>query len=322
MRPLFRFPQTAKLIAAFIVAAFTLSAQTPFVSSFTPARVRNDFSGWVGTMFTVSQPITVTALGRICAAGNSGTHAVEIYQAGAGALVAASVSMNGCAPGQFVYVNIPPGLPLAVGTPYYLATQETAGGDRWYDYGGSAIQVSTGMVTGSVYQYAGQTAWNPVGVPNTAYGPPNFQYTPTQPSPAPAPTPSPVAGPPGTSNGGSTSPAPGDGLIQSSSGTAYDPTVIPTHDTIHANENFCASSNGTSAYTCSLPQKALQKYSLGETFLLLADATCTASCTLNIDGVGVKTITKNDGVSPPAGHLIKGQAQWVWYDGTVFRLMY
>lgn len=103
---------------------------------------------------------------------------------------------------------------------------------------------------------------------------------------------------------------------------SYNTALIPTHDTIHANESYCASSNGTTAYTCSMPDKALTAYSTGQAFLLNVDTTCAASCSLNIDGAGIKTITRKDGMTAPGGDLIAGQAQFVWYDGTVIRLMY
>jgi hypothetical protein len=103
---------------------------------------------------------------------------------------------------------------------------------------------------------------------------------------------------------------------------SYNSALIPTHDTIHANESYCTSTNGTIAYTCSMPDKALLSYTAGQMFLLNVDTTCATTCTLNIDGVGVKTITKSDGMSQPAGTLVAGQAQLIWYDGSVMRLMY
>lgn len=104
---------------------------------------------------------------------------------------------------------------------------------------------------------------------------------------------------------------------------SYNPVLIPTHDQIHNDENYCNSTNGTTLYTCSLPNKALTSgYVLGMMFLLNVDATCAASCMLNIDGNGVKTITKSDGMTAPGGALIAGQAKLIWYDGTIFRLMY
>lgn len=103
---------------------------------------------------------------------------------------------------------------------------------------------------------------------------------------------------------------------------AYNSALIPTHDTIHANESYCASINGTTAYTCSMPDKALTAYTAGEMFLLNADTTCATTCTVNIDGLGGKTLTKSDGVSSPAGALVAGQAKLIWYDGSVMRLMF
>jgi hypothetical protein len=97
--------------------------------------------------------------------------------------------------------------------------------------------------------------------------------------------------------------------------------LIPTHDTVHANENYCVSSNGTFAYTCTLPNKALTTYSAGMTFVLTADVDCTTSCSLNIDNVGLKNIKRIDGTTDPGGALSAGQPRWIFYDGAVFRLM-
>jgi hypothetical protein len=113
-----------------------------------------------------------------------------------------------------------------------------------------------------------------------------------------------------------------DGASRVDCTPSYNTALIPTHDTIHANETYCASSNGTTAYTCSMPDKALTAYSTGQAFLLNVDTTCATSCSLNIDGAGIKTITRKDGVTAPGGDLVAGQAQFVWYDGAVIRLMY
>jgi hypothetical protein len=124
----------------------------------------------------------------------------------------------------------------------------------------------------------------------------------------------------------------GTGIVQScvnnASATRVDCTpsfnaaLIPTHDTIHANESYCASSNGTTGYTCAMADKALLSYSVGEAFLLNVDTTCASACTLNIDTLGVLSVKEKDGLTDPTGTLVAGQAQFVWYDGTVMRLMY
>ena len=101
----------------------------------------------------------------------------------------------------------------------------------------------------------------------------------------------------------------------------FNTALIPTHDTVHANENFCDSTNGTTLYTCKLPNKALLAYQRGETFLLVPDATCVAGCSVNIDTVGPISLKQSDGSTDPAGLLIAGQAKWIWFDGKIFRLM-
>jgi len=102
---------------------------------------------------------------------------------------------------------------------------------------------------------------------------------------------------------------------------SYNSAVISTHDSVHENENYCFSSNGTTLYSCHIPYKALSAYQAGMTFVLVADAACSPSCSLNIDNVGPVTIKKSDGTSDPGGTLNAGEPQWVFYDGKVFRLL-
>jgi hypothetical protein len=102
---------------------------------------------------------------------------------------------------------------------------------------------------------------------------------------------------------------------------SYNSAVISTHDSAHNNENYCFSTNGTAQYTCRMPYKGLTAYQAGMAFVLVADASCTAACSVNIDGLGSVNIKKSDGTSDPGGGIVAGQPQWVFYDGKVFRLM-
>jgi hypothetical protein len=102
---------------------------------------------------------------------------------------------------------------------------------------------------------------------------------------------------------------------------AFNTAIVATHDSVHANENFCDSTNGTTQYTCRLASKVLTQYALGMTFLLRADASCLTSCSVNIDALGLKAIKQTDGSTDPGGGFIAGQPQWIFYDGTVFRLL-
>jgi len=102
---------------------------------------------------------------------------------------------------------------------------------------------------------------------------------------------------------------------------SFNAALIPTHETIHGNENYCRSSTGTTGYTCRLPNSALTSYRAGMTFLLNVDTDCIRDCTLNIDNVQLVNIKKADGSTDPGGALTAGQPQWIFFDGTVFRLM-
>jgi hypothetical protein len=102
---------------------------------------------------------------------------------------------------------------------------------------------------------------------------------------------------------------------------SYNSALISTHDTVHNNEHYCFSSNRTTQYTCSLPNKAITAYQTGMTFVLVTDATCRTSCTLNIDSLGIVQIKLNDGTTDPRGAFVAEEPQWVFYDGRVFRLM-
>jgi len=124
---------------------------------------------------------------------------------------------------------------------------------------------------------------------------------------------------------------PGGGMLQVCSDSqnqhridctpSFNTAVIATHDTVHANENYCASTNGSIAYTCRLPNRPLTSYSAGMTFVLSIDVDCPANCSLNIDNLGAISIKKPDGYNDPGGGLRAGEPQWIFFDGKVFRLM-
>lgn len=139
---------------------------------------RNNFSGFAGMGFTVgSYSLSVSTLGRACLAGNSGTHIVKLVNAATGDDVSGgsvTVPMAGCTPGQITFASLPSPVRLQAGGSYYAVSQETSGGDQFYDTG----LVSTtpdAWVTGPVYwNGANYTA---AASPNMAYVPPSFQYT-------------------------------------------------------------------------------------------------------------------------------------------------
>jgi hypothetical protein len=75
-----------------------VTPETAFVTGKTLGTIRNNLTGFVGMKFTLgAAPVTVTSLGRLYVAGNTGTHTVKIVNAATGSDVAgASVSINTC----------------------------------------------------------------------------------------------------------------------------------------------------------------------------------------------------------------------------------
>lgn len=85
---------------------------------------------------------------------------------------------------------------------------------------------------------------------------------------------------------------------------------------------YCRSTNGTNAYACSLAgASALTAYTTGMFVVLRPDTSNSGACSLNIDGLGVKSIKQNDGVTDPtSGQITANKFYWLFYDGTVWRM--
>ena len=150
---------------------------TPFITTFTPSRIRNDFTGFVGMQFTTGPvPVIVYSLNRVILQGNSGKHQVKIVRASTGQDVpGASVLYDTTAPPSYSgFVNLPAPVALLPNTSYYLVSQEQAGGDQWYDYAPVTTDMSA-TVNGPVYSTNG-AQYVPVAIPGSSYGPANFKY--------------------------------------------------------------------------------------------------------------------------------------------------
>jgi microcystin-dependent protein len=93
------------------------------------------------------------------------------------------------------------------------------------------------------------------------------------------------------------------GQVQDSSATYY-PTVGGTADAITL--------TGASA--------AITAYAAGQTFVFKAAATNTGAVTVNIDGVGAKSITGPAGAALTAGQIVINTMVTITYDGTQFQI--
>lgn len=164
---------------------------TNFIISTAPGSVRNDFTGFVGMEITVTaNPLVVASLGRFVIAGNAQPHTVQIIGVSTGNVVGSvTVNTSGQTAGQFSYATLAAPVTLAAGSTYYVVSQETAGGDQWYD-----IISVTGRADATINgaAYFTNNAWfiNGAGA-NHAYVPVDFTYTGGVTTPPPAPPPPP-----------------------------------------------------------------------------------------------------------------------------------
>ncbi len=132
---------------------------------------RNDFSGNVGHIFTVSAPIYVTALSRWGLVSNTGTHLVQLWDNVSAELARGTAECATLSADGWVDVSCAPTL-LAPGT-YRITSAEIAASDLWHDSTPSATQ-STITLNQSVFAGAG---WpNVPAVLNTSFVPVAVRY--------------------------------------------------------------------------------------------------------------------------------------------------
>ena len=119
---------------------------TAFVTSV--AHLDGSISGlnWeIGMGVTPPSTITITAIGRYCYSGDSGTHTLNIRSTGCTILGTVSINMSGATPGTWVYATL--GTPVVVtgGTKVFINSVETsASGDHW---GYNATTITTAFGT-------------------------------------------------------------------------------------------------------------------------------------------------------------------------------
>ena len=155
------------------------TSDTGFVTNAQFGVARNNYSGWVGARILVgASPLVVTQLGRIYAPGNSGSHTVKLVRASDGADVpggSTTVAMAGGVAGYFQYAALSAPVTLTAGASYFVVSQESSGGDQWYDWDTQVYTTSAATVTGAVWG-SGPGSWGTVGVQNRSYIPVSFKY--------------------------------------------------------------------------------------------------------------------------------------------------
>src|SRR5262249_24505361 len=151
--------------------------------------IRNNYTGWVGMAVRVgASPVSVSALGRFVAQSNSGAHTVKIVDGSSGADVPGAsvvVSTSSATPGKFAYTNLPNAVTLNDNSSYFIVSQETFGGDQWYDHYSTLQTSAVASVTSAAYSSGG--TYILAGSLGQSYGPVDFQYGGASSAPQPAP---------------------------------------------------------------------------------------------------------------------------------------
>jgi hypothetical protein len=82
---------------------------------------------------------------------------------------------------------------------------------------------------------------------------------------------------------------------------------------------YAADSGAADAYVIA-PSPAITAYAAGQGFRVKIANANTGACTINVSGVGAKSIKRPDGNDPSADDMIAGQIAVLIYDGTNFQL--
>ena len=83
---------------------------------------------------------------------------------------------------------------------------------------------------------------------------------------------------------------------------------------------FLTSPSGTNSMTATAAL-GMSAYVTGQRFFFVAPATNTGACTLNINAIGAKAITKYGTTALTANDIVTGSVVQVVYDGTQFQLL-
>jgi hypothetical protein len=170
----------ACILAAIVVAAAPLGAfltELDLVGSPSVSGVRNDFTGWVGIRFTFNTGgAKVTRLCRWVVSGNSAAHTVKLRDETTSTdVVSGSVNTTGATAGQFACASVTQ-TAITSGDTFNLWSQESSGGDQWYNDGSTTFTISSDATSlNSSYSTDGSSTNTNAGSGH-AFGPPNMKY--------------------------------------------------------------------------------------------------------------------------------------------------
>lgn len=172
---LFQVPGNTPVAGAFATGT---TPATPFITSQVVGTLRNDFTGCVGMGFQVSSSfdLSVKDLSRWVVSGNSQTHTLRLLDGTGSVLIAsASVATSGAPAGAYKAATITPVM-LEGNSKYVLMSQETNGGDQWYNNDTTVTPSSVATMNGAVSTATTCPAAAAASGGNVSFGPVNFDY--------------------------------------------------------------------------------------------------------------------------------------------------
>lgn len=84
---------------------------------------------------------------------------------------------------------------------------------------------------------------------------------------------------------------------------------------------WCGTSGGTANAQTLTPSPAITAYVAGQLFRFIGGNSSTSSCTIDVSGVGAKTVKTSQGDATTGNDILSGAVHDVVYDGTDFRLV-
>jgi len=85
-------------------------------------------------------------------------------------------------------------------------------------------------------------------------------------------------------------------------------------------KNIVTTAGGTTTYTLT-PSPAITAYATGQEFVIKMNATNTGASTINISGLGAKSLTKGGATALSSGDLLIDAVYKIVYDGTQFQVI-
>lgn len=112
------------------------------------------------------------------------------------------------------------------------------------------------------------------------------------------------------------------GIVKLSAPPTSGPSPVAISDTDYRlnPNNGAASATGTDAYAITL-SNAPTSYAKGQQFWFQADVANTGAATLNVNGLGIKTIKKNVSADLATGDILASQIVVVEYDGSNMQII-